>query len=153
MMKKKILQIAAILLILAEMIIACGKEKEEGNVPYISCDCEQNRDKIDFGIELFNGEAILFKDLPPEQSNEKIHQSESRVILYNTKTNTAVLYAHFEILFQCHICNFPDFAEEWNIPQKGQKVYYSGTMYHACNPYGYTDRVYTDMVLTTFKLK
>jgi hypothetical protein len=153
-MKKIVLKTAAILLILAGVMISCGKEKEDniqGNVPYKPCDCEKA--EMEFGRELFKGEAVFFKDLSEEQRNEKIYQSNNRIILYDTETDNAVLYAYSDILYQCYICNFPDFAKEWDITQDGQRVYYNGTMYHACDPYGTADRVYTDMVLITLNLK
>ncbi|MDR0419927.1 MAG: hypothetical protein LBH30_00520 [Prevotellaceae bacterium] len=154
-MKTQFLKITAMLLLLAGMMISCGKENEDNNKEDNMSDkpCECEKEKIDFATELFNGEAILFKDLSEEQYSEKMHQSDNSVILYDTKTNSAVLYAHSGILFQCYICNLSDFARTWDIAQDGQKVHYDGTMYHSCNQDGYTDRVYTDMVLTTLNLE
>jgi hypothetical protein len=142
---KRILSFAIVLLALASTF-TCWKE-DNGHVPYKPCDCE--KEKMNIGLELFNGEAILFKDLPEEQHNEKIYGSGKRVIFYNSETDYTVLYVYSNILYRAYICNFPNFAKVWNIPQDGKKVYYRGTMYHACNPYGTADAVYTDIILTT----
>jgi len=30
------------------------------------------------------------------------------------------------------ICNFPDFAKEWDIPEEGLKIYFEGSFYESC---------------------
>jgi hypothetical protein len=48
------------------------------------------------------------------------------------------------------ICNFPDFAKTWDIPENGRKIYFEGISYYPS--FGSTgDRISFDYVLTTLK--
>jgi hypothetical protein len=143
------------------LITSCSKEgSETGEVPYVPCPCEEEKELASFSIP--TGEAYLFKDSIPQQIwfqiNIKISESNEVVkwIIFDTKTNRAVLQVgKTDTLLRkvCEICNYPDFAKEWDIPINGRKVYFEGITYQACNPAGFADAVYLDYVLTNFKLK
>jgi hypothetical protein len=141
----RISNLAVLVLVLGAMV-ACEKG-EQNNVPYKACECE--KEEFSLAAELSSGEAVLYVDLPQEQYNEKVHQSGKRVILYDTKEDTAALYGYLGIMHYASICNFPDFAKGWKVPKNGQKVHYEGTIYYACNPFGFADKVYSDIILNT----
>jgi hypothetical protein len=142
-------------------ITSCSKENiETGEVPYAPCPCEEEKELTNLKIP--DGEAFLFKDSIPQQIlvqiNNKISQSNQAVkwIILDSKTNMANLHvSKTETLLRkaCKICNYPDFAKEWDIPINGRKVFFSGIGYEACDPSGYGDAIYFDYVLTNFKLE
>jgi len=51
-----------------------------------------------------------------------------------------------------NICNFPDFAKEWEISTEGKKIYYKGEFYVG-GGYNYPFHMFGDLILTTFKIK
>lgn len=140
---------------------SCSKESiETGEVPYAPCPCEEEKELANLKIP--DGEAFLFKDSIPQQIwvqiNTKIYQSNEVVkwIILDSNTNMAVLHVsktETSLRKVCKICNYPDFAKEWDIPINGRKIYYKGIGYEACNPVGWADAVYLDYVLTNFKLE
>lgn len=131
-----------VLLILAG-ILGCskGKVRQGGYVPFQPCDCENPQTNFqDPRVE-----AYLFRDSILRQVNNPF----GVWIVYNTETEEAdILFAISGMVWTGPICNFPDFAKKWDIPQNGIKVYFEGRMYETCNPYGTTDAVRIDYVLT-----
>jgi hypothetical protein len=156
---KNILKLIAMLLILTSSF-TCEKTETEIDdiVPYAPCSCE---DKEQANLIFSPGEALLFKDYIPEQIQKEMHEelyqegnkTGLKWIVYDSKTDTVCLYVGLSNMLCIHeICNYPDFAKEWNIPQNGQKVYYDGIAYQPCSPKGGIASVsYFDYVLTNFK--
>ena len=159
-MKKNTLKFISILLILSGAFYSCTKNGKEdgGEVPYISCPCDE---KPMSELQFPQGEAYLFKDFIPEQMNLKIqtelHKSSGTVcwIVFDSKTNIAKLsIGGGAILNVCEICNFPDFAKSWNIPLNGCKVYFEGVNYSPCEFKGGISAVnHFDFTLTILKRK
>ena len=73
-------------------------------------------------------------------------------IIYNAQTQQTTLYVvvdHMSMMI-FRICNFPDFAKEWDVSDKGQKVYIEGITYESCEEHGGHATVSNfDCVLTT----
>jgi hypothetical protein len=137
-------------------------EYEDGNVPFAPCLCEGQEQQL-AGIAISQSEAYLFKDSIPKQIEKNIqrdiHLPENKDgvkwIIYDSQTDIAYLYNGIHAILQiCKICNYPDFAKKWDIPQNGQLVYFNGITYQACNPPGGIATVsYFDFVLTHLKIK
>lgn len=152
-MKTKIFLFIAIALLL--LIGGLGCEKEiMNNVPYGVCPCSENEQLASLSFP--KGEAYLFNDSLPIQRETQLlvdayEGGTSIWFVFNSKTNSANLYiAIGSILNICKICNYPDFAKEWNITKNGQKVYFEGITYQTCNPSGGIGTVsYFDYILTT----
>ncbi|MDR2066080.1 MAG: hypothetical protein LBP85_10300 [Prevotellaceae bacterium] len=157
-MKTKILQTAALLLILAGML-ACGKEEKntQGNVPYRPCDCD---DKPLANLDFPSGEAYLFNDSIPNDMDFQIRDELNQGhivnwIVYDSETDkTSLTVGEGSIRNICEICNYPDFAKAWSIPQNGYKVYFEGITYEPCIPKGGIATIsYYDYILTVLKRK
>ena len=129
----------AILLTLTGSLVSCTAEKKEeeigGNVPFKLCPDAGER------LGVLSGEAYLFRDYIPLQMQILLF-SPPRIVA------TIVLCGETDrVLFEIRsttqegqgivgvtraggvICNFPDFAREWNICNNGIRVYYEGFKY------------------------
>lgn len=160
-MKTKMLKIVAIVLMLAGSFYSC-KEREEsdGTVPYKPCSCEK---ELFTGLKFSQGEAYLFRDYIPEkmtkQINDEIYSAPFPLvcwIVYYSETDVADISFRSNsggITYVGTICNFPDFAKEWIIPENGCKVNFEGRILESCNPFGVANAVYIDYVLIKFKIK
>jgi hypothetical protein len=127
-------KVASVLLILAGGLASCKEEKGDEFVPYAVCDYEGNYiTAIDVA-----GNAYLFNDSIPKAIEEELQQegykSFAAWIVYVLKDNSTTMkviskleskYEHSTSV----ICNYPDFAKQWEIPLNGQKVYYEGTAF------------------------
>ncbi|MDR2126964.1 MAG: hypothetical protein LBP63_09065 [Prevotellaceae bacterium] len=144
-MKKLLLQTTAILLILAG-VIACEKEeKEEGNVPYAPCPCEGEEVA---GIKL-SETALLVADSVRELILADTIFDVKGDVMYYAVFNYGK--SHDRIIV--YICNFPDFAKEWDIPPHGREIYLSGKLYNKCFELpNYLEERCFNMVLTNIKL-
>ena len=152
------------------MLILVGvpscKEKVEsgGDVPYKPCPCGETSLA---SLKFSQGEAYLFKDSIPEQIGNQINNEMYSapfpivcwIIYYSETDDVRISIANLfypsggNILSVGPICNFPDFAKEWDIPKNGCKVYLEGQVYEPCNSSGITNVVYIDYVLTRLKRK
>ena len=119
-MKMKRLFISFFCLI-AITISSCKKTEEEilgGDVPFMLCPRFGEAMSL-MGLQYFRrGEVYLFKDSLPIQS-------DIPYIYYFTLQNSVIFRIH-HVLPSAEICNFPDFAKEW---ENGSKIYIEGTMY------------------------
>jgi hypothetical protein len=104
------------------------------------------------------GIAYLFKDFIPEGIEElyKPIDTTSNVaywIVFDSKANRVVLYGFDGFWWSAgDVCNFPDFAKAWDIPENGCKVYFEGIAYESCTPKGGIPMSYSyDFVLTILK--
>lgn len=133
--------------------LSCDDDSEKYEVPYTTCNCEDK--KFTGNTE---GYAYLFRDSIPEKIEAELFQKGvssdkgSYWIVYYEKADSAVLYGfHSPLNIVCEICNFPEFAKKWEIPETGKKVHYIGKCYEPCiDKYG-IDVVGSDLILTYFK--
>ena len=149
-------------------VFSCNSDKFDsefgGAVPYKPCSCGKMPLS---GLQFSQGEVYLFKDSIPEQMNEQLRKEINSApfpivcsIIYNSETKDAsisianLLYPDGSTIPHVgSVCNFPDFAKKWLIPENGFKVIIEGKIYEPCNSSGYTDVVYIDYVLTSLKRK
>lgn len=132
---------------------------EDGIVPYSDCPCEEGQFLTEV-VSLIE-EALFIKDPIQEQWNKmgRTYSTKKCWIVYESKTNTTTLIisAHNEVCCQImDICNFPDFAKDWNISKNGQEVYFAGTVYQPIPPRGglmFGIASYYDFILTYLKRK
>ena len=166
-MKSQIIKLVALIALLTGGFSSCT-EKEElgGDVPYKPCPCEKEMPLWE--IQQFpRGEAYLFKDSIPIQMVNKINTEmyldpfpKICWIVYDSEIDDACI--NIGNLFYPDggsissigsICNFPDFAKEWIIPENGCKVNLEGIMYEPCNIDGTANVVRINYVLTSLKRK
>ena len=131
---EKIFKYTAIVLFFAGCFCFCaekgGEEPlREGEVPYKPCPCEIGWILLE--EEYVPKEAYLFKDSIPKEIRRKLTSPEyleivstSCWIVVNSELNSAwiEIRAPKSIYgWECNgeICNFPDFAKEWDIPVEG----------------------------------
>ena len=106
------------------------EKEEEENVPYASC-------SLSGDTFFLRGTAYLFRDsISVGQQIMKFVMN----IIYNTQDSSthfsanyygssSILYAPSPYNYYGSVCNFPDFAKQWNIPPEGKQVYYKGKIY------------------------
>ena len=132
-------------LIILLLMVGCKDDKSKNtdthrniNVPYKSCQCEEGKymqpmqrgtPSVDWVIQ---EEAYLFKDALPEQLPSMYDDNDLSIlkycIIYDSKTNDVCMYECGRMSTDMgRICNFPDFAKKWTIPEDGCKIYFEGT--------------------------
>ena len=119
-------------------------EIENQNLPYINYEDNELEGTVAYkrcnpqeltlsGIQFPQGEAYLFKDFIPEKIEMELIESKSWIILFDSKTDIVTFLRawtdNLKIPVVGFICNFPDFAKAWNIPEEGIKVYFEGLSY------------------------
>lgn len=129
---------------------------EEGEVPYKPCPCDSGA-----SVDILHGEVYLFKDYIPQGINYQTINAEVSgiqlgicVLVFNSETEEAYLtplndVPEFSNPAYFRICNFPDFAKEWTIPENGCRVYLEGKLYENCG--GITLGTHLDYLLTHLK--
>ena len=134
----------------------CERPENGGDVPYKPCLCEEEKPLAD--PQFPQGEAYLFKDSIPAEMEYFLmcnsYLDKSCWIVFDSQTDNAVLTILIEgsISYFCKICNFPDFAKRWNIPENGCMVHFEGIAYEACKPMGGVGiLIYRDYILTKLK--
>ncbi|MDR1344827.1 MAG: hypothetical protein LBJ39_05680 [Tannerellaceae bacterium] len=128
----------------------------EGTVAYKPC-ADVGEDSLS-RIYLPKGKAYYFKDSIPERLKDGLQRSW--VILYETKTgevsldleNSFEMYTGKYSATPIHgrICNFPDFAKAWDVPEDGCKIYFEGIDYPSIMIETST-RIQIDYVLTILR--
>jgi len=147
-MKTKIFKHAAIVLLLAGSVASCAKRGESsGDVPYKPCPCDEGKTMKEILIKesLYIKETgYLFKDSIPLQFWESVTYSVDSsydlaiahlyCIIFDSKTNIACLLRSGNMSVGLgKICNFPDFAIDWDISENGYTaINFIGTMYEPC---------------------
>ena len=142
-------------------VFSCNADKFDsefgGAVPYISCPCGGK--PLSGSAQFQKGKAYLFKDSVPEQMKEQInnemYSDPSLVIcwiVYDSEADASTINFHRSdgMFSSGFICNFPDFAKRWNIPQSGYKIDFEGRSYAPCFSFDIGDINY---VLTSLKRK
>jgi hypothetical protein len=125
----------------------------EGTVAYKRC-----REYEPSPINYFpRGEAYYFKDSIPDRLKTELRKCWT--ILYDTKTEDVTLdLSNISYLYDVDanmpvhglICNFPDFAKAWDIPENGCKVSFEGIKYPPSRG-GTADYVPMDYVLSILR--
>ena len=136
-MKSKFFLIkAAILLLVAGNLVSCTN-RVETEVDYFPCFCSDENNESE-ELEHIKGTAYLFKGcvrlIPYDGTNRDKRLS---IITFDPEEKIACIYYNDPIGIGAggainRICNFPDFAKEWNIPETGIIVNYEGYRYKAC---------------------
>jgi len=146
------------LAVAAGILSSCAKKSDSGGeVPYKPCPCEEVKTMLD----KFQGEAYFFRDFIPEQEDLQIRTELSNGshkvywIVFDSKTGLSELTVGQGVQRGIgEICNFPEFAEEWNIPENGCKVYFEAEGFEACAPKGGIGTIsYFDFILKNLKRK
>ena len=106
---------------------------EGGKVPFKACPCEnQPLTEVQFPLGI---EAYLFREPVTEQMLRE-PPLRKQWIVFDSETGNAYLWIQSGIPGSVpgigRICNFPDFAKEWDIPETGLKVYFEGLTYEIC---------------------
>ncbi|MCL2098748.1 MAG: hypothetical protein FWH23_08355 [Bacteroidales bacterium] len=124
---------------LAGSLYSCAEKAETGGeVSYKPCPCEEGKEEA----LLYKGEAYLVKDtLSIELLYTWLEEKNPTLlngiilfcIIFDSKTNSTCLYSTgYMYVNMGRICNFPDFAKEWDIPKNGCKVYFEGIRSRSC---------------------
>jgi hypothetical protein len=112
-----------LLLFLLSAIIAgtggCKEDVDNENIPYVACFHEG----VYIDTADIKGDAYLFNDsIPVAIKTALSKESYQAWIIYDKETDSAVLYVESpRIISTNHICNYPLFAKQWNIPEGGEK--------------------------------
>jgi hypothetical protein len=128
--------VAVILLIVAGSFSACGKDSE--TEPITPCNPQTERLE-----DIQNEEARFFKQFPDDKyqfSSPFICEVDGIFTLHNA----TIFY---------EICNFPQYAKEWIVPDDGLSVIVGGTVFRPSRDHGFNPatHVFYDLVLTSLK--
>ena len=144
----------ALCVVLAGSFYSCGKRVEAGGeVPFKACPCDEDKsmqlaDWGDTPVEFYL-EGYLFKDFRPENlilepfvKHEDPLLTHAYYIVYDSEKDMACYSVEGGIPgtgSPLRICNFPYFAKEWNIPENGLKISFSGVFYFSCERKAYME--------------
>ena len=175
----KVLKITAVMLVVAGCLFSCTKKSEAGGeVPFKPCSCDEDNSMqpILYGDGVHGVEKVetyLFSGFPSHELFTRAFPEEiepfsfrPRYFIVFDRKNDLAWIAEQAIMgsSSSRICNFPDFAKEWVIPEEGLKIYFAGSCYESCEDkeyygrYGYGDErdeigvlFHSDFVLTNLK--
>ena len=123
-----------------------GNENKEGDVLYKRCIYKDGYlDTI--SIE---GVGYLFINSIPAGLRK---EDNIMYITYNNEDNSTTFSAAYptEATYSGNICNFPDFAKEWEIPAEGKQIYYKGELYVTGIYLSVPPHIGGHLILTTLK--
>ena len=94
------------------------------------------------------GVGYLFVNYVPAELQK---DNNVMYIIYNKEDNLTAFSAAYptEALYNGNICNFPDFAKEWEIPTEGKQIYYKGELYVTGAYLNVPPHIGGDLILTT----
>jgi len=128
--------LCVIFIVLAGSFVSCAQKAviesdNGGEVSYWICPFDEHSSYID--SVYVKGEAYLFNDSIPDDMKTKIIQDcetsgYAEWIVYEGNNNATLYVTKFkgEGGNNYIICNYPDFAKQWEASLTGQKVYYEG---------------------------
>jgi hypothetical protein len=120
----------------------------DGSVAYRRCAGGEENQLM--GIQFQKGEAYYFKDFIPAQMKTEL--TKCWVILFDSAKEEVHITCDDKSLYGLPIwgmiCNFPDFAKAWDIPENGCKVIFTGITYLPTWG-GTANQILMDYVLTT----
>lgn len=84
----------------------------------------------------------LVKDTLTDETFHKIREQSPgtmrlHIILVDRQKDSYCFIRTAGLIDISRICNFPNFASKWKIPENGCKVYFTGALYESCE-YQYT---------------
>ena len=144
-MNIEILKSITLLLVLMGSFSSCTDKSDKLTViPYI--DCAHEGEYLDT-LQL-EGVGLLFVDSVPirlQNTNDVMY------ITYDKEQNTATFSANYPTRAQYvgNICNFPDFAKNWEISSEGKQIYYKGELHETGAYLSGIPIIGGDMILTT----
>ena len=107
-------------------------QEKAGYVPYKSCPCETDMPPVFFE----QIESYLFRDSVPEYRLLNPASDNSLwIVFYSGRNETGIIRVPPRGIYVGHICNFPDFAKKWDIPEDGLKIYFEGYTQTFCFAY------------------
>ena len=153
-MKTVIFKLINALLLFGLMGWGCEKENEYEDIPleYMKCPCEHETDFIKKeafkDILLFDASKTTYSDAKELSFNGE----KSRFVYYNQNSDTTIYYTiQGGMAGVGYICNFPDIAEEWDIPSSGIKISGTADEFEVCEPPISLNSTYSNLVLSTLK--
>jgi len=123
-----------------------GNGNNEGDVPYKECTHE---DDYMHTIQMKGAGYLFINFIPVELQKE----NNVMYIIYNQEDHSTTFSARYptEAIYNGNICNFPDFAKEWEIPTDGKQIYYEGELYVTGMYADWPPHTGGDLILTTLK--
>ncbi len=157
-MKAQIIKTGNLFMLLLMFIIAATCEREDEYeiiiLEYVKCPCDSEKSFIKSvtleKVALFDTTKTAFS----EMQELTLDGDSSTFISYNPESNNAVLYSYKGIYEGIgYICNFPEVAEDWEIPYGGLHISFSSDAYETCRSgISVGDLVtFSDNVLTSLK--
>ena len=135
---KRLFILTATLVMLTTSFYSC-EDKEAvselgGDVLFAFCPDEDENRSGNVDTLFIKGEAYLFNDSVPDFMRTKIEEEFKKsgyvaYIVYESDSEARLYISTQSEYSTNYICNYPDFAEQWEVPLTGQKVYFEGKAY------------------------
>jgi len=117
-------------------------------IPYKECTHEDAGFYMDT-IQMTGIGYLFINSIPVElqKDNDVIY------IIYNKEDHSATFSATYtnDASYSGNICNFPDFAKEWEISFEGKQIYYKGELHVAGMYTSWPPHIWGDLIFTTLK--
>ena len=158
--------VAALCALLAGGFFSCSK-RLDGEVPNKPCECPGNK-PMNASHAKRKGDAYIFDGYPSDELREKLFShydlGKGEFVYYfvvERKYDFVWMVRYESSMFPdiIKVCNFPDFAKAWEIPEEGLKVNFAGSFHRTCEwmtLYVFEERELsfsTEIVLTQLKKK
>ena len=160
--KRAVFTLCAVCLLLAGFFYSCTNSSElgielGGEVPYQPCPCDEGKSMqailtVDESHKVLQVETYLFNGYPSDEVLKKAFPykkplmlplsypiySFTYFIIYDSKNDLYWFYKSGVMSYATgRVCNFPDFAKEWDIPEEGLKIFFTGSLYNSCQTKSY----------------
>ncbi|MDL2256754.1 InlB B-repeat-containing protein [Bacteroidales bacterium OttesenSCG-928-I14] len=123
--------------------------KWEGNYPIEIPRIECEHEGVYIDTTKMEGIACLFVNTIPVELKK---EDNIMYIIYNKEDNLVTYSLHTaDAFYEGNICNFPDFAKEWEIPIGGKQIYYEGELYVNGIYWSAPPYISGDLILTVLK--
>jgi hypothetical protein len=146
MRKNLILLKAGLLCLLTAGVMGC---EQEDTPPQSIVPCKPT---TEFETNINNLEAVIL--LSPDGTDTAKKPFIIIAKLFDDTEPTVYLIQSGGIMRTTYrICNYPEYAKQWNIPKEGLNVELSGNVYYASYDWGYAPAIYgfRDLELTALK--
>jgi hypothetical protein len=123
-----------------------GCEKEKNKLMYIMC---ENAQENYLDTVILQGQGYLFLDsVPSELAN---NMNVGFIVYYQGNNRAEFRLLQSTAVYTAEICNFPDYAKQWNIPSQGKAIVYKGDFYETGRYLSEPSYIGGNLVLTIFK--